>query len=125
MKLLLDYSSTYVRLFFRIFFFVLFVLISVVGNKCCSNRAKLNILKGQRVRLTNMTGWLQNFDSFLSPIAIRALPGGWLGTLMIISYLLNLGSDFVSTTIQLVTVQDRCTFGTGLVVFDIPLSPQV
>jgi hypothetical protein len=120
MTILLEYDSTHVRIFFRVYFFVLFIAISMIGNKCCSAGAKLTVLKGQRVPFSRLTGWLQNMDPFTAIIRMRALPGGWLGLFMIASYFLNVGSDLVTTLVGQVDVQDRCPFGTGLVISSQP-----
>ncbi|KAI9659834.1 MAG: hypothetical protein M1821_001185 [Bathelium mastoideum] len=117
-KLLVDYQSSYIRLFFRILFFVLFIAIGFLGKLCLSTRAKLKLTRRQPVPLPLMSSWLSSFDSILALKTIRTLPGGWLGVVMIIAYLLNLGADFASAFIQTITVHDRCEFGTGLVISD-------
>ncbi|OAP56975.1 hypothetical protein AYL99_09087 [Fonsecaea erecta] len=115
-QILLDYSGSDVRLFFRIFFVVAFILINLLGTKCLAARAKLRLIQRRTVPLPYMTSWLGSFDSLYALLAVRTLPGGWLSLLMIFAYLLNLGSDFTSALIKSVLVHDRCQFGTGLVV---------
>lgn len=115
-RILVEYSATDVRLFFRVFFFVVFILISFFGNQCLATRAKLRLIRGRTVPLPLMSSWLGSFDALLALKSIRTFPGGWLGFLMIVAYLLNLGTDLTSALIQSVPVHDRCKFGTGLVV---------
>ncbi|KIX98010.1 uncharacterized protein Z520_06089 [Fonsecaea multimorphosa CBS 102226] len=115
-RILLDYSGSDVRLFFRIFFVVAFILINLVGTKCLAARAKLRLFQRHTVPLPYMTSWLGSFDSLYALLVVKTLPGGWLSLLMIFAYLLNLGSDFTSALIKSVLVHDRCQFGTGLVV---------
>ena len=114
--LLVNYDSSHVRLFFRIYFFVLFVLISLIGAKLLAARTRFKLLRRRNVPVHHMSGWLTSFDSLTSAVKLRTLPAGWVGVLMILAFLLNIGSDFVSAFIQSVDVQDRCVFGTGLVV---------
>ncbi|KAH0846660.1 hypothetical protein AYO21_08062 [Fonsecaea monophora] len=115
-RILLNYSSSDVRLFFRIFFVVAFILINLLGTKCLAVRAKLRLLQRRTVPLPYMTSWLGSFDSLYALRVVKTLPGGWLSLLMIFAYLLNLSSDFTSALIKSVPVHDRCQFGTGLVV---------
>ncbi|EXJ72025.1 uncharacterized protein A1O5_04528 [Cladophialophora psammophila CBS 110553] len=115
-RILLDYSASDVRLFFRIFFVAAFILINLLGTKCLAGRAKLRLVQGHTVPLPYMTSWLASFDSLYALQMVKTLPGGWLSLLMIFAYLLNLGSDFTSALLQSVPVHDRCKFGTGLVV---------
>ncbi|KAL9096560.1 MAG: hypothetical protein Q9165_001047 [Trypethelium subeluteriae] len=75
-------------------------------------------MRRQSVPLPLMSNWLSSFDSILAFKTLRTPPGGWLGILMVIAYLLNLGADFASAFIQSIPVHDRCQFGTGLVLSD-------
>ncbi|KAF2233757.1 hypothetical protein EV356DRAFT_577347 [Viridothelium virens] len=65
-----------------------------------------------------MSNWLSGLDSVIALKTLKVLPGGWLGLIMILTYALSVGADFVSTLIQSVPVRDRCPFGVGLVVSD-------
>lgn len=116
--ILVDYSGSTTRVFFRVLFTVISALISFIGKKCLTTRAKLKLAQGRSVRLTLMSPWLSSFDSLTGITRIRALPGGWLGILMIAAFVLDRASDLTSALIQSVPVHDRCKFGTGLVLGD-------
>ncbi|KAJ9609925.1 hypothetical protein H2200_006254 [Cladophialophora chaetospira] len=125
MKILIDFGSTEVRLFFRLYFSALFLVINFVGAKCRKDGVRLAILRGEAVQVTSMTGWLQNSSTLSTPLKLRALPGGWMGLLMLLTFLLSLAGDLVQTTITKVTVHGSCSFGTGLVLSPPPTIPQL
>ncbi|KAJ9662355.1 hypothetical protein H2198_001489 [Neophaeococcomyces mojaviensis] len=115
--LLVNFSAANVRLFFRIYFIILGTTIGPLGKACASARVKLKLLKGEDVGLTRMLGWLGGLDIITTTWKIRAFPSGFFLTfLMLVTYFISLASDLVGSYIRTVSVHDRCTFGTGLVV---------
>ena len=115
-QILLNYKSSHVRLFFRIYFFIVFVAIAFVGGKCLAARTRFRLFRRKNVPIIHMSGWLSSFDPLTGLARLRTFPAGWLGSLMILAFLVNIGSDLVSAFIQSIPVHDRCTLGTGLVV---------
>ena len=114
--LLLDFNPQLVRLILRIYFNVVFIVYAVIGGQCVLYSTKLEILRKKLVNATDMTGWLGSFEPFLLFLSLRKLPGGWLGSLMMISVVLSYVSDIaVTTLVKPVQIPARCSFTTGLV----------
>jgi hypothetical protein len=82
--ILVDYSPEHVRTALRAYFTILTLLIGFIGNSCCCLRAKLSVVRRDHVGLAHMTGWLKGLDVLKYGWKLRALPGGWLGLLMLI-----------------------------------------
>lgn len=115
-QIILTYSASNVRLFFRIYFIVLGTIAAPLGQACSAAAIKLKLAKGKNVKLTEMLGWLGGLDTLLSLWKLRAFPSGpTLTFFMLLTYLVGLASDLVGAYIRTVDVRDQCTFGTGLV----------
>ena len=124
-RLLVDFSSTLVRLFFRFYFSVVVLATNAVGSKCSKSLVKYGLQQSKEVPLPSMTGWLQSTQIFSATWKMRSLPGSWLGPIMMLVVLLGLASDFVTTTITSINVQGHCRFGTGLVLSVLPVQTQI
>jgi hypothetical protein len=115
-SLIYDVDSAKLRIGLRIYFTVLFLLLAVTGDRCCSNRVKLRLLKHRLVSLPLMTGWLSGFSALMAWIEQRRAPAGWLAVVMILAEIANLGSDLlVSGLVKTTQIPSRCDFGTGVV----------
>ena len=122
-RLLVDYDSTLVRLFFRLYFSVVVLATNAVGTRCSKAVVNYRLQQSKEVPLPRMTGWLQSAQVFTATWRMRSLPGSWLGLMTMLVVLLGLASDFVTTTVASISVQGHCTFGTGLVL-GVPPSDQ-
>ena len=119
--ILLDYPSSYLRLFFTIYFVLIFLLINWIGNKCSVSHVKVQLLKRKYVRLIEMTGWLSPDGLFGAILEFKTLPATLLTILMIVSGILSTISHPIATTLINTEVANaHCPFGTGLVVNPTP-----
>ncbi|KIX94142.1 uncharacterized protein Z520_10168 [Fonsecaea multimorphosa CBS 102226] len=111
--ILLRAAAAHVRVFLRIYFTLVLMLISFVGDKCCSIWVKMKLYKHRSVPLHHMTGWLSGTGLFSAIAAFRATPVGWLGMLMLLASALSLVCDLaVSALVVTTDVVSRCHFNT-------------
>ena len=115
-SLTLNVETSHLRVGLRIYFTALFMMIAFVGDRCCSTRVKVSLMKKSSVNLTLTSGWLGGVSAFKMWMAQRRLPAGWLGIVMIAAEILAIASDLlVSGTVQTIHIPGRCHFGTGVV----------
>jgi hypothetical protein len=108
-------SGTF-RLGLRVYFVLILLFTSIIGNRCCHLRVKLDLLRGQRVKLTHMTGWLRGVSTFKVVRQLRRVPAGWMGYLMLLAAILSILSDLlVSALVQRTPLASACLFHQGLV----------
>ena len=108
-------SGTF-RLGLRVYFVLILLFTSIIGDRCCHLRVKLDLLRGQRVKLTHMTGWLRGVSTFKVVRQLRRVPAGWMGYLMLLAAILSILSDLlVSALVQPTPLASLCPFQQGLV----------
>jgi len=77
----------------------------------------LRLTKQSEARLSMMTGWLNGLSAVKIWIALRQLPAGFFGIVMIVAQLMSFGSDLlVSAQVKPIEVPGRCPFGVGAVI---------
>jgi hypothetical protein len=112
-QLVINLTSAYVRLVLRAYFTVLFLLLSLFGDRCCLQRAKLTLYHYHRVKVTQMTGWLSGTHAVSALAILRVSPAGPLGCLMILVGILGIVCDLaVSGLVVTTSVIARCHFDT-------------
>lgn len=112
-SLLLDISSSNLRVILTTYFKVLPIIVSWVGSRSCENRVKLKILKDEDFHVAYMTGWLTMTETFEWLRKLWVVPCGWLGYVMFLSGLLWVVSDYAVTGLVVdVGVVSRCPFDT-------------
>jgi hypothetical protein len=101
----------------RIYFITVLTLLGLIGSECCKCVAKVDLLRGKKVKLHLMTGWLRPIDIVTCIWKLKRLPGGvWLGIVMIITTLLSVSADLTVTAFVVpVLAPGECLFTTGLV----------
>jgi hypothetical protein len=115
----IELSSSVVRTALRIYFMIGLVVIALLGDMCCDYRNKLRLLRGQLVKITNMTGWLPGAQLLKSAFQLRRIPGGYLGILMVFTGLIALLSDLATSGfVHTVSRPSRCPFTRGLALND-------
>ena len=113
-QVLFDISSAYVRLALRAYFTILFVLLGLVGDRCCLQRTKLSLYNRRRVNITYMTGWLSGARAAAALVKFRVSPAALLQTVMILASVLALLCDLaVSGLVTTTEVVTRCHFNTS------------
>ena len=113
-QVLFDIASAYVRLALRAYFTILFVLLGLVGDRCCLQRTKLSLYNCRPVNITNMTGWLGGARAVSALATFRASPAALLHALMILASVLGLLCDLaVSGLVTTTEVVARCHFNTS------------
>ena len=111
LQILLDFPSSHVRLVLRVYFNIVLPLLGLVGDQCCKKRAQFKLLQGRRLDVTQTTGWLSGAGAASVMFALRRIPAGWLGLIMISSSILWLAADLVTSGfVVTVDVVDRCPF---------------
>ena len=114
-QILLDESSSYVRLVLRVYFNVTLPLAAAIGDQCCRRRAQLQMMKQNAVDATQTTGWLRGASAAYVIYSMRHSPAGFLGIIMILASVFFIAADLVvSTFVVPVTVADRCQFNTTI-----------
>lgn len=116
-RLVFAISSAYMRLALRVYFTLVLSVVSLIGDRCCTKRVKLWLLRNRRVPMSQMTGWLGGSQAALALLSLRTSPAGWLGLLMLLTSLLWIAGDLaVSGLVSTVEVVSRCPFNTtGLI----------
>ena len=113
-QILFNTASAYVRLALRAYFTVLFVLLGLVGDRCCLQRSKLSLYRCHRINITNMTGWLSGARAAAALATFRGNPAALLQTLMIVASVLGLLCDLaVSGLVTTTEIVARCHFNTS------------
>jgi hypothetical protein len=113
---IVDYDTAKTRLSLRVYFTVIFVILAAVCDRCSNLRSTLRILHGKVVKLPLTTGWLDGIAAIKAWIVQRSLPGGWLGIIMILAWILSVGSDWmVSSLVKTTMIVGRCEFGKGVI----------
>ncbi|KAK5051461.1 hypothetical protein LTR84_003113 [Exophiala bonariae] len=112
-QILLNESSSYVRLALRVYFNITLPLAAAIGDQCCRRRSQLQMMKKNTVDATQTTGWLRGTSAAYVIYSMRRSPAGFLGVIMILASLLWFAADLVvSTLVMPVMVVDRCPFNT-------------
>lgn len=112
-QLLLHAEAAHVRLVLRFYFTMIFLLVSLVGDRCCSARVKLRLYKHQLVPLHQMTGWISGTRLVTAMMSLGATPAGWLGLVMLLGSVLSLVCDLTVSALVVTThTPGRCHFNT-------------
>lgn len=126
-------ASWIVRIILRVYFIAALIFICAVGDKCLHLKARVRLLRGEDVGVTGkdphhiqgfaplltgqlgMVGWLRGLEPFTATARLRALPGGWIGVLMILAGLLGIASDLSTNLISSASRGSRCDFDAGII----------
>ncbi|KAJ9651709.1 hypothetical protein H2198_009021 [Neophaeococcomyces mojaviensis] len=91
-----------IRGIFKTYFLIMLLAIAFIGTDCSRALVKLNLLRSKTVSVTMTTGWMQGAGLLNMIWELRALPGGWLGWLMLISTALDFVGEYcVAVTVRL------------------------
>jgi hypothetical protein len=133
------WSST-ARIILRVYFIAALMLVCLLGDRCLHLRAKIRLLRGEDMSVagecsrsssllikltlisTGMLGWLRGFGPILTTTRLRTMPGGWMGSLMILTGLISLGCDLFTNLVIAVEMPRSCEFQKGIVVSNVSSS---
>lgn len=112
-------SDGFIRGLFKTYFLATLLLVAFIGNNCCRQVVKLNLLRNKTVRMTDTTGWIQGLGLFRVIWELRCVPGGWLGFLMILATALDLVGEYgVLVTVRLRSQQSKIVRQQGMIMND-------
>ncbi|KAG9569326.1 hypothetical protein KCU79_g1728, partial [Aureobasidium melanogenum] len=111
-------SST-ARIILRVYFIAALTLVCLLGDRCLHLHAKIRLLRGEDVNVASMLGWLRGFGPILTTTRLRTMPGGWMGSLMILTGLISLGCDLFTNLVVTVEMPRDCEFQTGILISDV------
>lgn len=96
-------------------FSVLNLLIAFLGGRLITRQAHRRILNHRAVPVTEMLPWLSLTSSLEYMWSTRKPPGGWLGSVMVVSGIFSVMSHyFVNSFVDASTESTMCTFESGL-----------
>jgi hypothetical protein len=81
--ILLDFPSSNIRICLQVYFNLLFLLISIGGNSCYANFARLQLVRYGNIPVVKLTGWLDWAQVILFNWHFRTNALGFVGIIMV------------------------------------------
>jgi hypothetical protein len=110
-----DWNTAVLRNLLTTVFIILGLLILASGSYYVKTHNKRRLLRGERVPVSHLTGWLSLFDVVSYICSTCRLPGGSLGLVMLITGAFSLAHQyFVNSFIQPCVINTTCKFDSGI-----------
>ncbi|PVH77132.1 hypothetical protein DL98DRAFT_591529 [Cadophora sp. DSE1049] len=111
-----DLSASGWRNIFTTLFLVLNFLVAFIGHRLVRRQGHRTLLQSKPVPVSRFTPWLSLGSTFSYIWALKRIPGGWLGLIMILSGIFGTGNRYI---INSFIVQEEgasnCPFEDGIV----------